>query len=181
MSNNSSLITHHSSLGPVVGIVLGSDSDLPVMEETVKVLRDFGVPFEVGVLSAHRSPRQTADYATTAEDRGLQVIIAGSGMAAHLPGVLAACTCLPVIGVPLQGGALNGMDALYAIVQMPPGVPVATMAVNGARNAALLAIQMLSLGDAGLRRQFRAYKEQMAADVAVKSASLQEKLQQQQK
>ncbi|MGD0622109.1 MAG: 5-(carboxyamino)imidazole ribonucleotide mutase [Thermacetogeniaceae bacterium] len=181
MSNNSSLITHHSSLSPVVGIVLGSDSDLPVMEETVKVLRDFGVPFEVSVLSAHRSPRRAADYATTAEERGLQVIIAGAGMAAHLPGVLAACTCLPVIGVPLQGGALNGMDALYAIVQMPPGVPVATVAVNGARNAALLAVQMLSLGDAGLRRQLRAYKERMAADVAVKSASLQEKLQQQQK
>jgi 5-(carboxyamino)imidazole ribonucleotide mutase len=106
----------------------------------------------------------------------LQVIIAGAGMAAHLPGVLAACTCLPVIGVPLQGGALNGVDALYAIVQMPPGVPVATVAVNGARNAALLAIQMLSLGDAGLRRQFRAYKERLAVDVAVKSASLQEKI-----
>ena len=95
--------------GPVVGIVLGSDSDLPVMEEAVKVLRDFGVPFEIGVISAHRSPRRAVDYAATAEERGLQVIIAGAGMAAHLPGVLAACTCLPVIGVPLQGGALNGV------------------------------------------------------------------------
>jgi 5-(carboxyamino)imidazole ribonucleotide mutase len=164
--------------GPVVGIVLGSDSDLPVMDETVKILKDFGVPFEINAISAHRSPQRAADYAATAEERGLQVIIAGAGMAAHLPGVLAAYTCLPVIGVPLQSGALNGLDALYAIVQMPPGVPVATVAVNGARNAALLAIQMLSLGDAGLRRQFRAYKEKMAAEVAVKSASLQGKIQQ---
>src|SRR5208337_1195356 len=117
-------------------------------------------------ISAHRSPQRAADYAATAEERGLQVIIAGAGMAAHLPGVLAAGTCLPVIGVPLQGGALNGIDALYAVVQMPPGVPVATVAVNGACNAALLAIQMLSLGDAGLRRQLRAYKEKTAADVA---------------
>jgi 5-(carboxyamino)imidazole ribonucleotide mutase len=145
------------------------------MEETVKILKDFGVPFEISVISAHRSPQRAADYAATAEERGLQVIIAGAGMAAHLPGVLAAYTCLPVIGVPLQSGALSGIDALYAVVQMPPGVPVATVAINGARNAALLAIQMLSLGDAGLRRQLRAYKEQMAAEVAVKSASLQDK------
>jgi len=181
MSNDSSPITHHPSPGPLVGIVLGSDSDLPVMEETVKVLNNFGVSLEIGVISAHRSPQRAVDYAATAEERGLQVIIAGAGMAAHLPGVLAACTCLPVIGVPLQGGALSGVDALYAIVQMPPGVPVATVAVNGARNAALLAIQMLSLGDDGLRRQFRAYKERLAAEVAVKSAGLQEKIQRQQK
>jgi 5-(carboxyamino)imidazole ribonucleotide mutase len=161
---------------PLVGIVLGSDSDLPVMEETVRVLREFGVPFEINVISAHRSPQRAADYAATAEERGLQVIIAGAGMAAHLPGVLAAGTCLPVIGVPLQGGALNGIDALYAVVQMPPGVPVATVAVNGARNAALLAIQMLSLGNASLRQQFLAYKERMAADGAVKSAVLQDQL-----
>ena len=164
--------------GAAVGIVLGSDSDLPVMEETVKVLKEFGVSFEVSVISAHRSPRRAADYAATAEERGLQVIIAGAGMAAHLPGVLAAYTCLPVIGVPLQGGALNGMDALYAIVQMPPGVPVAAVAVNGARNAALLAIQMISLSDVSLRGKLRAYRERQAADVAIKSARLQEKLQQ---
>ncbi len=163
--------------GPVVGIVLGSDSDLPVMEEAVKALRDFGVPFEISMISAHRSPQRAAEYAATAEERGLRVIIAGAGMAAHLPGALAAYTCLPVIGVPLKNGALNGIDALYGVVQMPPGVPVATVAIDGARNAALLAVQMLSLGDAVLRRQFRAYKEKMAADVAVKSASLQEKMQ----
>ncbi|MGD0153736.1 MAG: 5-(carboxyamino)imidazole ribonucleotide mutase [Thermacetogeniaceae bacterium] len=165
--------------GPVVGIVLGSDSDLPVMEETLRVLKEFGVPFEASVISAHRSPRRAADYAANAEERGLRVIVAGAGMAAHLPGVLAAYTCLPVIGVPLQGGALNGMDALYAIVQMPPGVPVATVAVNGARNAALLAIQMLSLSDPGLRGKLQAYRERLAVEVAAKSARLQEKLQQQ--
>ena len=162
----------------VVGIVLGSDSDLPVMEETFKVLKEFGVPCEISVISAHRSPRRAADYASNAEERGLRVIVAGAGMAAHLPGVLAAYTCLPVIGVPLQGGALNGMDALYAIVQMPPGVPVATVAVNGGRNAALLAIQMLSLGDPGLRGKLQAYRERLALDVAAKSARLQENLQQ---
>lgn len=162
--------------GAVVGIVLGSDSDLPVMEETRKVLNEFGVPFEISVISAHRSPRRAVDYAASAEERGLRVIIAGAGMAAHLPGVLAAYTCLPVIGVPLQGDALNGMDALYAIVQMPPGVPVATVAVNGARNAALLAIQMLSLSDTGLRGKLQAYRERLALDVAAKSARLQEKL-----
>jgi 5-(carboxyamino)imidazole ribonucleotide mutase len=163
-------------LVPAVGIVLGSDSDLSVMEETIKVFHEFGVPFEISVISAHRSPRRAVDYAATAEERGLQVIIAGAGMAAHLPGVLAAYTCLPVIGVPLQSGALNGTDALYAIVQMPPGVPVATVAVNGAKNAALLAVQILSLNDDRLRRQLRAYRERMAADVAAKSASLQEKV-----
>jgi 5-(carboxyamino)imidazole ribonucleotide mutase len=186
MSNNSALSAQHSA-HPLVGVVLGSDSDLPVMEEAIKVLKDFGVPFEACVISAHRSPRWAADYAATAEERGLQVIIAGAGMAAHLPGVLAAYTCLPVIGVPLRGGngargsALNGLDALCAIVQMPPGVPVATVAIDGARNAALLAIQMLSLNDDRLRRQIRAYRERMAADVAVRSAGLQEKLQQEQK
>lgn len=161
---------------PAVGIVLGSDSDLPVMEGAIRVFYEFGVPFESSVMSAHRSPRRAADYAAAAEERGLQVIIAGAGMAAHLPGVLAAYTSLPVIGVPLQSGSLNGTDALYAIVQMPPGVPVATVAVNGAQNAALLAVQILALNDDRLRRQLRAHKERMAADVAAKSAGLQEKI-----
>ncbi len=160
-----------------VGVVLGSDSDLQVMEEAVQVLKDFKVSFEICVCSAHRSPRRVSEYAATAEERGLQVIIAAAGMAAHLAGVLASFTCLPVIGVPLQGGALSAMDALYSTVQMPPGVPVATVAVNGARNAALLAIQMLSLADSGLRRQLKAHRERMAADVAVRSARLQQRLQ----
>ncbi len=161
---------------PRVGIVLGSDSDFEVMEEATRVLDDFGVPYEVTVASAHRSPERSAAYAREAEARGLEVLIAGAGMAAHLPGVLAASTALPVIGVPLRGGALNGMDALFSIVQMPPGVPVAAVAVNGARNAALLAVQILGVKDPELRAKFRVYKERMAAEVAVKSAKLQEKL-----
>lgn len=157
---------------PIVGIVLGSDSDLPVMEETARILRDFGVPYEMTIASAHRSPELAADYARSAEERGLAVIISGAGMAAHLPGVLAAYTCLPVIGVPLWGGALNGLDALYSIVQMPPGVPVAAVAVDGARNAALLAIQMLSIQDMELREQFREYKRELAIKTAKKAEEL---------
>lgn len=161
---------------PRVGIVLGSDSDLAVMEDAVKVLEEFGVPFEMVIASAHRSPKRAAEYAMRAEERGIEVIIAGAGMAAHLPGVLAAYTCLPVIGVPLQGGALQGVDALYSIVQMPPGVPVAAVAINGARNAALLAVQILSIKDADLREKLRCYKERLAEAVAAKSEQLQESL-----
>jgi 5-(carboxyamino)imidazole ribonucleotide mutase len=117
---------------PIVGIVLGSDSDLPIMEETARILQEFGVSYEMTIASAHRSPELAAEYARTAEERGLAVIISGAGMAAHLPGVLAAYSCLPVIGVPLKGGALSGLDALYSVVQMPPGVPVAAVAVDGA-------------------------------------------------
>ncbi|MGB9791888.1 MAG: 5-(carboxyamino)imidazole ribonucleotide mutase [Thermacetogeniaceae bacterium] len=161
---------------PRVGIVLGSDSDVAVMEDAAKVLEEFGVPFEMVIASAHRSPQRAAEYAMEAEKRGIEVIIAGAGMAAHLPGVLASYTCLPVIGVPLQGGALQGVDALYSIVQMPPGVPVAAVAINGARNAALLAVQILSVKDAGLREKFRSYKEKLAEAVAAKSERLQESL-----
>ncbi|MDH7577025.1 MAG: 5-(carboxyamino)imidazole ribonucleotide mutase [Bacillota bacterium] len=161
---------------PRIGIVLGSDSDFGMMEETIRVLDDFGVPYEVTIASAHRSPERAADYAREAEGRGIEVLIAGAGMAAHLPGVLAAYTTLPVIGVPLQGGALNGVDALYSVVQMPPGVPVAAVAINGARNAALLAVQMLSLRDSDLRAKLRVYKARMAAEVAAKSTALQERL-----
>lgn len=155
-----------------VGIVVGSDSDLPVMEETARILRDFGVPYEITIASAHRSPGLAAEYARTAEERGVAVIIAGAGMAAHLPGVLAAYTCLPVIGVPLKGSTLNGMDALYSIVQMPPGVPVAAVAVNGARNAALLAVQMLGIKDPELREKFRLYKKELAEGVVRKADKL---------
>ena len=125
-----------------VGIVLGSDSDFPVMEEAARILQDFGVSYEMTIASAHRSPDLATEYARSAEERGIEVIIAGAGMAAHLPGVLAAYTCLPVIGVPLKSSALNGLDSLYSIVQMPPGV-LATVAIDG-RNAALLAVQMLT-------------------------------------
>jgi 5-(carboxyamino)imidazole ribonucleotide mutase len=157
---------------PRVGIVLGSDSDLPVMEETARILQDFGVTYEMTIASAHRSPDLAAEYARTAEERGMAVIIAGAGMAAHLPGVMAAYTCLPVIGVPLQGKILNGVDALYSIVQMPPGVPVAAVAVNGARNAALLAVQMLSIQDPELREKFRRYKQELAEGVVRKAEKL---------
>lgn len=157
---------------PLVGIVLGSESDLPVMEETARILRDFGVTYDITIASAHRSPELAAEYARTAEERGIAVIVAGAGMAAHLPGVLASYTCLPVIGVPLQGSALNGMDALYSIVQMPPGVPVAAVAINGARNAALLAVQLLGIKDPQLREKFRVYKKELAEGVARKAEKL---------
>ena len=132
---------------PKVGIVMGSDSDLKIMQDAVKVLRDFGVESELVVASAHRTPYKALQYAETAEERGIEVIIAGAGAAAHLGGVLAAVTPLPVIGVPINATALNGLDALYAMVQMPSGIPVATVAINGAKNAGILAAQILSVKD----------------------------------
>jgi len=143
---------------PLVGIVMGSDSDLKIMKEAAKILAELGIASEVIISSAHRVPEQTAQYARTAEERGLEAIIAGAGMAAHLPGVIAAMTPLPVIGVPIQSGALSGVDALYAIVQMPPGIPVATVAINGALNAAILALQMIATGDASAQEKLAAYK-----------------------
>lgn len=165
-------------MDPKVLIIMGSDSDLPVMEETAKVLKDFGVPFEMRVSSAHRSPKRTSELASGAAGRGVKVIIAAAGMAAHLAGVIAAETTLPVIGVPIGGGSLNGIDALYAMVQMPGGIPVATMAIGkaGAKNAALLAVQMLSLSDEALAKQLVSYKEALSAEVAEKDAALQQKL-----
>lgn len=160
---------------PVVGIVMGSDSDLSVMEAACRVLESFQVAFEVRILSAHRCPRKTSQYAREASARGLRVLIAGAGWAAHLAGVLAAETTLPVIGVPIASSPLHGVDALYATVQMPPGVPVATMAIGqgGARNAALLAIQILALQDVGLAEKFRLHKEEMIAQIAEKDQTLQ--------
>lgn len=145
-----------------VGIVMGSKSDLPVMEKAGEVLGRFDVAFELEVMSAHRSPARVAAYASSAEDAGLQVLIAGAGLAAHLPGVIAAHTALPVIGVPLYSEALAGADALYSCVQMPPGVPVATVAVGGAKNAAVLAVQILALGDPALRASLHDLKKEMA-------------------
>ncbi|MTV49069.1 5-(carboxyamino)imidazole ribonucleotide mutase [Heliobacillus mobilis] len=163
-----------SSIGnkPLVGIVMGSDSDLKVMKEAVEALEEFGVKAEILVASAHRTPERAARYAETAEARGLEVLIAGAGLAAHLPGVLAAFTLLPVIGVPLQSGALQGWDSLLAIAQMPPGVPVATVAVNGAKNAGLLAVQMLGGKYPELREAFKGYKQKMARQVEEKDAKL---------
>jgi phosphoribosylaminoimidazole carboxylase PurE protein len=162
-----------TAAGPRVLIVMGSDSDLPVMQEAGRVLADFGVPFEMTVASAHRSPDRAASYAREAEGRGVRVVIAGAGGAAHLAGVLAAHTPLPVIGVPLAGSAaMGGLDALLATVQMPAGVPVATVAIGGARNAALLAVQILATADDGLRGRYRAYKERLALEVEEKAARI---------
>jgi 5-(carboxyamino)imidazole ribonucleotide mutase len=149
-------------MDPLVGIVMGSDSDMPVMETAGEVLDRFGVSWEIEVMSAHRRPRRVADYASSAEERGLKVIIAGAGLAAHLPGVIAAHTSLPVIGVPLYQEGLAGADALYSCVQMPPGVPVATVAIGGAKNAAVLAAQIIASGDEALRTKLRAYKKELA-------------------
>ena len=141
-----------------VGVIMGSTSDLEVMTPAFEVLEEFGVPFEKRVISAHRAPDVLADYAKTAEERGLGVIIAGAGGAAHLPGVTAAFTTIPVIGVPVSGKAFGGMDALLSMVQMPSGIPVATVAVNGAKNAGLLAISILALGEPALAEKLKAFR-----------------------
>lgn len=147
-----------------VGIIMGSDSDLPVMEKAWEALRLFDIPFEVKIISAHRSPDNLKEYASTAYGRGLRVIIAGAGGAAHLPGVTAAFTALPVIGVPIKTSTLNGVDSLYSIVQMPSGVPVATVAINGAKNAGLLAVQILAQANAELYQKMIDYKKQLSAE-----------------
>lgn len=151
-----------------VGIVMGSDSDWPLVQKACATLETFGVAYETRVISAHRTPEVAIEYSKTAEARGLKVIIAAAGGAAHLGGVLAAATVLPVIGIPVAGGALNGLDALYATVQMPSGVPVATVACGsaGPTNAALLAVQILGTADATLRAKFHAHKEELKAKVA---------------
>lgn len=145
---------------PKVSIIMGSTSDLPVMEKAAAVLNDFCIPFEINALSAHRTPAEVEDFARNAQGRGIEVIIAGAGMAAHLPGVIAAMTPIPVIGVPIKA-SLDGMDALLAMVQMPPGIPVATVAINGAMNAGILAVQMLAVGDSGLKEKILGFKESL--------------------
>lgn len=161
---------------PVVLMVMGSDSDLPVMEEGAKVLAEFGVPYEMRISSAHRSPQRTAELAAEAAGRGIRVIIAGAGMAAHLAGVIAAESCLPVIGVPMGGSALGGLDALYSTVQMPGGIPVATMALGkaGAKNAGIFAVQILALGDPRLMEGLKLFREKMAREVEEKDRALQD-------
>ena len=159
---------------PQVGIVMGSDSDLDVMKETVAILRNFGVVFEITVASAHRTPRRAAEFAESARNRGIKVIIAGAGHAAHLAGAMAAHTTLPVIGVPIDSSAFQGLDALLSTVQMPPGIPVATVAVGkpGAVNAGILAVQILAVGDPALSDKLADYKAQMAAKVEEKAQKL---------
>jgi len=158
---------------PRVGIVMGSDSDWPVMEAAADALDEFDVGYEVGVVSAHRMPTEMLAYAAEATDRGLQVIIAGAGGAAHLPGMLAAVTPLPVIGVPVPLKYLDGMDSLLSIVQMPAGVPVATVAIGGARNAGLLAVRMLSLADQSLQVRMREFQAELKASAVEKGEALQ--------
>lgn len=158
---------------PIVSIIMGSTSDLPVMEKAAKVLEEMQIPFEMNALSAHRTPLEVETFAREAEGRGLRVVIAGAGMAAALPGVIAASTPLPVIGVPIKG-MLDGLDALLSIVQMPPGIPVATVGVNGAQNAALLAVEMLALSDVALMEKLKAYKEGLKQKIVKANADLAE-------
>jgi len=159
---------------PLVSIVMGSDSDLEIMREAAKALDDFGIGYEIDVTSAHRSPERTADFARKAADRGIRVIIAGAGGAAHLAGVIAAHTTLPVIGVPIPSTALNGLDSLLATVQMPAGIPVATVAIGkaGATNAGILAAQILALTSPALAKKMAAHKENLANSVEEKSKKL---------
>ena len=161
-----------------VGILMGSDSDWPAMKGCAEMLKKFGVGCEVRVLSAHRSPAETAAYASEAAGKGIEVVICAAGMAAHLAGVVAAHTCLPVIGVPMASGSLQGVDALLATVQMPPGIPVATVGIGsaGAKNAAILAVQIMALGDEALAEKLAAHKVDLAASVKDKNAKLQQEL-----
>lgn len=159
---------------PHVAIVMGSDSDLPVVKEAATVLDEFGIPHELLILSAHRSPRQTHEFAHSAVGRGIKVIIAVAGGAAHLAGVIASEFPLPVVGIPIQTPALGGVDSLYSIVQMPPGVPVATVGINAAKNAALLAIQILAVSDTALQKRLITFKKKQAEAVMEKSKKLQE-------
>ena len=161
---------------PRVGLVMGSDSDWPTMEAAAEALAEFDIPFEVGVVSAHRTPQRMLDYATEAASRGLQVVIAGAGGAAHLPGMIASATPLPVIGVPVPLSRLDGMDSLLSIVQMPAGVPVATVSIGGARNAGLLAVRILAASDPELLERMRRFQTDLAGMVERKDAALREKL-----
>ena len=160
---------------PLVGILMGSESDLPVMEKAAEVLKEMGVSYEMEISSAHRLPDKTANYAKTARNRGIEVLIAGAGMAAHLAGVLASHTTLPVIGVPIKSGPLNGADALYSTVQMPPGVPVATVGIDGAKNAAYLACEILSIKYPEVAKKLEALRSKMRRSLEEKSRELKRK------
>lgn len=157
---------------PLVGIIMGSDSDLPVMQEAAKVLEEFGVDHEIKIVSAHRTPDLMNEYAKTAVERGLKVIIAGAGGSAHLPGMTASHTTLPVIGVPVKTSNLDGMDSLLSIVQMPPGIPVATVSINGAKNAGLLAVKILATGNPELSQKLEEYMKNLENAVLEKSEKL---------
>ena len=160
-------------MNPIVSIIMGSTSDLPVMEKAAKFFDEMEVPFEINALSAHRTPEAVEQFAKNAQNRGIKVIIAAAGMAAHLPGVIASMTTLPVIGVPINA-SLDGMDALLAIVQMPPGIPVATVGINGSLNAAILALQMIATGDEAISQKLAAYKEDLKKKITQANEELAE-------
>lgn len=160
------------STAPLVGIIMGSDSDLPTMSEAAEVLAEFGIQYEISVVSAHRTPDDMAVYARTAHERGLKVIIAGAGGAAHLPGMTASHSPLPIIGVPVASKMLSGIDSLYSIVQMPAGVPVATVAIGAGKNAGILAVQILSCGNSDLQEKMLAYKQRLADESRLKNNGL---------
>ena len=162
-------------MSAIVGIIMGSDSDLEVMSDACRTLEELGIEFETTIVSAHRTPHRMVDYAGGAAERGLRVIIAGAGGAAHLPGMVAAMTNLPVVGVPVRAGNLEGLDSLLSIVQMPRGVPVATVAINNSRNAALLAARIIGVADDEVRRALARYREDAERDVATKARELEEK------
>jgi 5-(carboxyamino)imidazole ribonucleotide mutase len=161
-----------SATNPLVGIIMGSDSDLPTMQAAIAICEQFNIAHEVGIVSAHRTPERMVEYAQTAHERGLKVIIAGAGGAAHLPGMVAALTPLPVIGVPVKTSTLSGVDSLYSIVQMPSGIPVATVAIGNATNAGLLAVQMLGAFDPELLKQVQAYRQSLKDMVMAKQEKL---------
>lgn len=156
----------------LVGIVMGSDSDLPIMQDAAKVLDEFKIPYELTVVSAHRTPKRLYEYARSAVDRGLKIIIAGAGGSAHLPGMVASLTSLPVIGVPIKTKSLDGLDSLLSIVQMPPGIPVATVAVNGAKNAGILAASIIGANDSKILKKVLEYKEKIKKEVLDKAEKL---------
>lgn len=159
----------------LVGIIMGSDSDLPVLQEAATILEQLGVYYEMTIVSAHRTPHRMVEYAKTAKERGLKVIIAGAGGAAHLPGMVASLTSLPVIGVPVKSRSLDGVDSLYSIVQMPPGVPVATVAINGGKNAGILAAQILSTSDKTLGDNVERYKRELEEMVLQKALEMEQR------
>ncbi|MCC5912311.1 MAG: 5-(carboxyamino)imidazole ribonucleotide mutase [Clostridiaceae bacterium] len=159
---------------PVVSIIMGSDSDLPVMKEAAAMLEKLEVPYECTIVSAHRTPKRMYDFATKAEERGIEVIIAGAGGAAHLPGMVASLTTLPVIGVPVESKTMKGIDSLYSIVQMPPGIPVATVAINGGKNAGILAASIIALKDEGIKNNLKIYKSNLENMVKEKAGKLEE-------
>jgi 5-(carboxyamino)imidazole ribonucleotide mutase len=160
------------SNNPQVAIIMGSDSDLPVMQDAAKVLEDFSVPYELTVISAHRTPDRMAEFAKGAKEKGIKVIIAGAGGAAHLPGMTASYTSLPTIGVPIGTQTMQGLDSLVSIAQMPPGIPVGTVAINGAKNAALLAVEILGTSNPQISEQVTSYKEEMRKEVEQKAQKL---------